>query len=95
MFERFYLRFFGLGYGPMALRAIWALGRAGNQPPEAFYFPAADIDNALPYVPRVAVSLAWFARPAGPARAESQVGRNDACPCGSGKKFKKCCAGRP
>ncbi len=23
--------------------------------------------------------------------AESKVGRNDACPCGSGKKYKKCC----
>jgi SEC-C motif-containing protein len=23
-----------------------------------------------------------------------KVGRNDPCPCGSGKKFKKCCAGR-
>jgi hypothetical protein len=22
------------------------------------------------------------------------VGRNDPCPCGSGKKFKKCCAGK-
>ncbi|HEY7309932.1 MAG TPA: SEC-C metal-binding domain-containing protein [Gemmataceae bacterium] len=27
-------------------------------------------------------------------RAENQVGRNDPCPCGSGKKFKKCCMGR-
>jgi len=26
----------------------------------------------------------------GPAR---RVGRNDPCPCGSGKKFKKCCLG--
>jgi hypothetical protein len=24
-------------------------------------------------------------------RAEPRVGRNDPCPCGSGKKFKKCC----
>jgi SEC-C motif-containing protein len=24
-------------------------------------------------------------------RAEPKVGRNDPCPCGSGKKFKKCC----
>jgi SEC-C motif len=24
-------------------------------------------------------------------RAEEKVGRNDPCPCGSGKKFKKCC----
>jgi len=23
--------------------------------------------------------------------AEEKVGRNDPCPCGSGKKFKKCC----
>jgi uncharacterized protein YecA (UPF0149 family) len=24
-------------------------------------------------------------------RLEEKVGRNDPCPCGSGKKFKKCC----
>jgi uncharacterized protein YchJ len=24
-------------------------------------------------------------------RSEPTVGRNDACPCGSGKKYKKCC----
>lgn len=26
-----------------------------------------------------------------PLRAEVRAGRNDPCPCGSGKKFKKCC----
>ena len=26
-----------------------------------------------------------------PARAKGKVGRNDPCPCGSGKKYKKCC----
>ena len=26
-----------------------------------------------------------------PVRAEKKVGRNDPCPCGSGKKFKNCC----
>src|SRR5690606_17415168 len=25
-------------------------------------------------------------------RAQKQVGRNDPCPCGSGLKYKKCCA---
>ncbi|HZG78585.1 MAG TPA: SEC-C metal-binding domain-containing protein, partial [Paenibacillus sp.] len=25
-----------------------------------------------------------------PAKAESQIGRNDLCPCGSGKKYKQC-----
>lgn len=27
-------------------------------------------------------------------RATPKVGRNDPCPCGSGKKYKKCCAGK-
>ncbi|MGO0943445.1 SEC-C metal-binding domain-containing protein, partial [Clostridioides difficile] len=22
---------------------------------------------------------------------EAKIGRNDSCPCGSGKKYKKCC----
>ena len=26
-----------------------------------------------------------------PVKAEPKIGRNDLCPCGSGKKFKKCC----
>ena len=26
-----------------------------------------------------------------PRKAEDKVGRNDPCPCGSGKKYKKCC----
>ena len=30
-------------------------------------------------------------RPEGYRRAEAKVGRNDPCPCGSGKKYKKCC----
>lgn len=30
-----------------------------------------------------------------PARAKVAVGRNDPCPCGSGKKFKKCCGATP
>jgi len=27
-------------------------------------------------------------------RRPPRVGRNDPCPCGSGKKFKKCCLGK-
>lgn len=27
-----------------------------------------------------------------PADRSPKIGRNDPCPCGSGKKFKKCCA---
>ncbi|MEN9578603.1 MAG: hypothetical protein RJA70_1612 [Pseudomonadota bacterium] len=37
-----------------------------------------------------AVQLQERASPA--RRSEPKVGRNDPCPCGSGKKFKKCCA---
>ncbi|MBC7966513.1 MAG: DUF1186 domain-containing protein [Fuerstia sp.] len=31
-------------------------------------------------------------RPATIRNADTKVGRNDPCPCGSGKKYKKCCA---
>jgi preprotein translocase subunit SecA len=33
-------------------------------------------------------------KPAPFLRTEKPVGRNDPCPCGSGKKFKKCCLSR-
>jgi len=26
---------------------------------------------------------------------EPKIGRNDPCPCGSGKKYKKCCLAKP
>ncbi len=33
--------------------------------------------------------------PVAPALREAKVGRNDPCPCGSGKKYKRCCQGKP
>jgi len=27
-------------------------------------------------------------------RKDGEIGRNDPCPCGSGKKYKKCCAAK-
>jgi preprotein translocase subunit SecA len=30
-------------------------------------------------------------QPQQPVKAENKVGRNDPCPCGSGRKYKKCC----
>jgi SWIM/SEC-C metal-binding protein len=33
--------------------------------------------------------------PPEPVHSLPKVGRNDPCPCGSAKKFKKCCDGLP
>jgi SWIM/SEC-C metal-binding protein len=33
--------------------------------------------------------------PPAPVLAAPKVGRNDPCPCGSGKKYKKCCVDLP
>lgn len=41
-------------------------------------------DGTLPGAPVSAPSAA-------PAKAQPKVGRNDPCPCGSGKKYKACC----
>jgi uncharacterized protein YecA (UPF0149 family) len=27
-------------------------------------------------------------------RPDSKIGRNEACPCGSGQKYKRCCLGK-
>lgn len=36
------------------------------------------------------VSLQNLLPPPSPSQKEQKIGRNDPCPCGSGKKFKKC-----
>lgn len=38
-------------------------------------------------------SLASARKAPAPTAAKQRVGRNEPCPCGSGKKFKKCCGG--
>ncbi len=35
------------------------------------------------------------AQPATAPQKSAKVGRNEACPCGSGKKYKRCCLGKP
>jgi uncharacterized protein len=41
-----------------------------------------------PHRPRVASTYG-----AEPPRPPSKIGRNEPCPCGSGKKYKRCCGG--
>ncbi len=47
--------------------------------------------NTIPLSPPVEIPLG---QPATLKRAAPKAGRNDPCPCGSGKKFKQCCEGK-
>ncbi|NUQ01453.1 MAG: SEC-C domain-containing protein, partial [Armatimonadetes bacterium] len=38
--------------------------------------------------------MAWLRQRELPQQARTAPGRNDPCPCGSGRKYKHCC-GRP
>lgn len=40
---------------------------------------------------RVGGAWVYWDRAGGPDTTVSRAGRNDPCPCGSGKKYKKCC----
>ena len=41
------------------------------------------------------VHSAYFRNPNAPiVRVQAKIGRNDPCPCGSGKKYKKCCGAK-
>ncbi|MCG2577481.1 UPF0149 family protein [Dechloromonas sp. XY25] len=53
----------------------------------------ADIQENLPVIVQTLYNF-WRNKRAGGStvqRNEDKVGRNDPCPCGSGKKFKQCC----
>lgn len=54
-----------------------------------------DIQENLPVIVQTIYNF-WRAKRGGATvqREEAKTGRNDPCPCGSGKKFKQCC-GRP
>jgi len=41
--------------------------------------------------PEDITDLEILLNPTKPKIAEKKVGRNELCPCGSGKKYKKCC----
>jgi preprotein translocase subunit SecA len=66
---------------------------AGGAPPPARHGGQAP---GAPGLPPDLMAAAGGGGPAGgtglaPVRQEDKVGRNDPCPCGSGKKYKKCC----
>jgi len=44
-----------------------------------------------PDKPEDIIDLERLLNPSEPRKAEAKVGRNEPCPCGSGKKHKKCC----
>jgi SWIM/SEC-C metal-binding protein len=44
-----------------------------------------------PDKPEDTTQLELLLNPPQPKIAEKKIGRNDPCPCGSGKKHKKCC----
>jgi len=76
----------------------------GPKPDQAFvdftaYFKENDAEHALHEKGEFQrIDGTWFyTRPVrqGPAPikgTQAKVGRNDPCPCGSGKKYKQCCA---
>jgi uncharacterized protein YecA (UPF0149 family) len=70
------------------------LARQERRMKEMRGFFQAPVKPPLPPKPAPARDASLERKPAPFLRTEKQVGRNDACPCGSGKKFKKCCMSR-
>ena len=71
---------------------------ADNQKPEAMTPPAAVTPSAGSTAPAIGDApksptdlMANIGGKAQPKVNKSKVGRNDLCPCGSGKKYKDCC----
>ena len=67
-----------------------------REPDDALLEDTADEDLFLPAGPALGNARLWIPQVDAPyVRAAAKPGRNDPCPCGSGKKYKKCCLGKP
>jgi uncharacterized protein YecA (UPF0149 family) len=55
-------------------------------------YEAAEVDRLLEADRQYLRPMAYDPTPT--RRAHRRVGRNDPCPCGSGRKFKRCCLWR-
>ena len=76
-----------------------ALKRSENKGKEVINKFVDDLNDEIE--PSIGISSDWNFRAVAPEpiprphrEENAKVGRNDACPCGSGKKFKKCCGSR-
>jgi SEC-C motif len=86
------------GQGPEAgVPSIITGGRGGNgRPPRQIATSVDEIEEAFQRKKKKELEQARMAG-AGDmqvqqvVRSGAKVGRNDPCPCGSGKKYKKCC----
>jgi preprotein translocase subunit SecA len=77
------------GAGTPAGAAAGAGGRSGRGPAGADPYAAAGARVASPLAGTV-TNRGDIEQKQTPVTAEEKVGRNDPCPCGSGKKYKKC-----
>jgi preprotein translocase subunit SecA len=77
------------GAGTPAGAAAGAGGRSGRGPAGADPYAAAGARVGSPLAGTV-TNRGDIEQKQTPVTAEEKVGRNDPCPCGSGKKYKKC-----
>lgn len=73
----------GQYYDVVEFCAYYELEGIPRQLPERSFF--SRVDGKIYYVDGVPLRRQAYRRP------EAKVGRNESCPCGSGRKYKKCC----
>ncbi len=76
--------------GTFVRRSAWAFDRAADEPVSAPVGTPSKLEVRFTYPADVAVAPASATVPAAPVHTFPKVGRNDPCPCGSGRKYKKC-----
>ena len=91
--------------GDLAKGEEWALARLADNPHRKLIddtvkkmewwacFEENQVRLERPRTPVLEAATPWREEsPSGFKRSAPKIGRNDPCPCGSGKKYKKCCA---
>ena len=68
--------------------------RIPNRGPNHLHIIMGDPNEIARTATRYAMQCGIGPGQVAPARRRTKVRRNDPCPCGSGRKFKVCCAGK-
>ena len=88
----------GITTGRHLAHTLHLVAATAQGPPEHFYLPAAAMAafhrpwkpaDTLALLEPIHRTIRHQRRPA--ARPSAKVGRNEPCPCGSGRKYKRCC----
>lgn len=82
---------FGLGEDDLEKFVLYRCDKLKNQCDKTGHLPSKIADKYRKQMDNKDIAAITFDFTQNITRVRTKIGRNEPCPCGSGKKYKKCC----